>query len=254
MGTNGIDRRRLLAGGALAGAAGAAGVAAATEGALNGPPEQFHGTMPWRSGTADVPPQANGKGYLFFTPAEAAFIEAVCAHLIPNDETGPGAIEAGVPYFIDHQLAGDFGRGDHFYLGGPWPKGTPTQGYQSRFSPSALYRAGIRAVDDYARAHLGGKTLNQLAAADRENLFKALDSGKVELDGVDGKTFFTMLLQNVIEGYFADPIYGGNRDLAPWRMIGFPGARYDYREWVPKHGQKFPLPPVGIRGRREWDA
>ena len=33
-----------------------------------------------------------------------------------------------------------------------------------------------------------------------------------------------------MEGYFADPIYGGNRDMAGWKLVGFPGVRYDYRD------------------------
>jgi gluconate 2-dehydrogenase gamma chain len=91
---------------------------------------------------------------IFFTPEEAAFIEAAVARLIPNDEVGPGAVEANVPFFLDRQLAGPFGRGDHYYLGGPWPKGTPEQGYQSRFSPAQLYRAAIAAIDSYVGANL----------------------------------------------------------------------------------------------------
>jgi gluconate 2-dehydrogenase gamma chain len=61
-----------------------------------------------------------------------------------------------------------------------------------------------------------------------------------------------MLLQNTLEGFFADPVYGGNRDMAGWRLIGFPGARYDYRPFVGRHGEAYPLPPVGLMGRREW--
>ena len=62
-----------------------------------------------------------------------------------------------------------------------------------------------------------------------------------------------MLLQNTVEGYFSDPIYGGNRDLGAWRMIGFPGARYDLRPWVSRYGEPYPLPPVGLLGRPEWE-
>jgi gluconate 2-dehydrogenase gamma chain len=210
--------------------------------------------MPWRPGYADEPPQENGRGYQFFTAAEAAFIEAATARLIPTDENGPGAIEAGVPYFIDRQLAGPYGHGDRFYMGGPWPKGLPTQGYQSRFTPAELYRAGIRGTEGYVGQNFGGKAFKALAVADQEKILHALESGEAQLQGVEAKTFFTMFLQNTIEGYFSDPIYGGNRDLGPWRMIGFPGAHYDYREWVPRHGQRFPLPPVGIRGRPGWEA
>ena len=68
----------------------------------------------------------------------------------------------------------------------------------------------------------------------------------------NAKAFFALLLQNTLEGYFADPIYGGNRDMAAWRMIGFPGAHYDFRPYVSRFGEPYALPPVGISGRPEW--
>ena len=76
----------------------------------------------------------------------------------------------------------------------------------------------------------------------------------MKLEGADGKVFFETLLQNTKEGFFADPVYGGNRDMAGWKMIGFPGARYDYRDWIDRHNQRYPLPPVGIMGRPAWNA
>ena len=64
--------------------------------------------------------------------------------------------------------------------------------------------------------------------------------------------FFSLLLNNTREGFFADPIYGGNRDMVGWKMIGYPGARYDYRDWIGRHNERFPLSPVSITGRPEW--
>ena len=61
-----------------------------------------------------------------------------------------------------------------------------------------------------------------------------------------------MFLQNVKEGYFSDPIYGGNKGGSAWAMIGFPGAHYDYSEWVTAYGQRVPVQPVGLRGRLDW--
>jgi gluconate 2-dehydrogenase gamma chain len=49
--------------------------------------------------------------------------------------------------------------------------------------------------------------------------------------------------------FFADPVYGGNRDMAAWKMIGFPGARYDYRDWIDRHNERYPHPPISIAGR-----
>jgi gluconate 2-dehydrogenase gamma chain len=247
-----FDRRRFLVGGAVAGMGGVA-AAAMHDGELGGPPQTLRGSVPWTEGTADTPPGASGSGYVFFTTAEAAFIEAAVARLIPNDDVGPGAVEAGVPLFLDRQLAGRFGQGDHFFLGGPWAKGTPQQGYQSRFSPAQLYRAAIAAIDQYVGAHFSGAAFSRIATDDQDTVLKGLESGDVALDGgVDSKAFFTMFLQNTKEGYFSDPIYGGNKDMGAWKMIGFPGAHYDYKEWVPRHGERVPYAPVGFRGRPGW--
>jgi gluconate 2-dehydrogenase gamma chain len=252
MGDNEINRRRLLLAGALAGTAGAASAAALHDGGLGAPPETIKGTMPWREGTADVPPIAEGTDFRFFTAAEREFIEPAIDRLIPPDELGPSATQANVHFFLDRQLAGPFGRGDHYYLGGPWPKGTPEQGYQSRLTPAQLYRTTIPAIESYAKNKYRGKTFKDLAAADQDAVLKGLESGTAMLNGADGKAFFAMFVQNVKEGYFSDPIYGGNKDMAAWKMIGFPGAHYDYREWVGRHGQRVPFPQVGIKGRPGW--
>jgi gluconate 2-dehydrogenase gamma chain len=247
-----LRRRHLLIGGVAAGIAGTA-AASVHDGELGAPPQSIRGSVPFKEGTADAPPGASGSGYAYFTPAEAAFIEAAVARLIPDDPVGPGAVEANVPFFLDRQLAGSFGRGDHFYLGGPWPKGTPEQGYQSRFNPAQLYRAAIAAIDQYAGANLGSATFAKLAAADQDKMLKEMESGAIKLDGgVDAKAFFAMFLQNTKEGYFSDPIYGGNKDMGAWKMIGFPGAHYDYKDWVTRHGEAVPFPTVGFMGRPGW--
>jgi gluconate 2-dehydrogenase gamma chain len=86
-------------------------------------------------------------------------------------------------------------------------------------------------------------------------VLNGVESGDVKLDPVDAKTFFTeYLLKNMQEGFFADPIYGGNRDMAGWKMIGFPGTRYNYLDWIDRHNERFPLPPVSMIGRAEWTA
>lgn len=248
-----VNRRRFLVAGAVAGTAGVSAAAGIHDGELGGPTQTFNGAVPWQEGTADAPPGASGSGYAFFTAAEAEFIEAAVARLIPNDPVGPGAVEAGVPFFLDRQLAGPFGRGDHYYLGGPWPKGAPEQGYQSRFSPAQLYRAAIAAIERHVGATFNGAAFSKLSASDQDHVLKGLESGDIKLDGgVDSKPFFAMLLQNTKEGYLSDPIYGGNKDMGAWKMIGFPGAHYDYKEWVSRHGERVPYPPVSFKGRPGW--
>jgi gluconate 2-dehydrogenase gamma chain len=246
-----LDRRRFLLAGAVAAVGGTQ--AAVHDGELGAPPQVIRGAIPWQEGAADSPPETVGPGYIFFKAAEVAFIEAAVARLIPNDPVGPGAVDAGVPFFLDRQLAGPFGRGDHFYLGGPWKKGVPEQGYQLRFAPAQLYRAAIVAIDKYVGSHLGAPSFSKLGAADQDQVLRDLEAGTIQLeDGVEAKPFFAMLLQNTKEGYFSDPIYGGNRDMGAWKMIGFPGAHYDYSEWVSRHGEKVPYPTVGFKGRPGW--
>jgi gluconate 2-dehydrogenase gamma chain len=248
-----LQRRQLLIGSVAAGVAGAAAAAPVRDGELGAPPQTIRGAVPFKEGTADAPPGASGSGYSYFTPLEADFIEAAVGRLIPNDPVGPGAVEANVPFFLDRQLAGPFGRGDHYYLGGPWPKGTPEQGYQSRFSPAQMYRAAIAAIDQYVAANMSAPGFSKLSAADQDKTLKGLESGDIKLDGgVDSKAFFAMLLQNTKEGYFSDPIYGGNKDMSAWKMIGFPGAHYNYKDWVTRHGERVPFPTVGFKGRPGW--
>ena len=73
-----------------------------------------------------------------------------------------------------------------------------------------------------------------------------------KLEGVDGTAFFEQAIKDIQMGFFADPIYGGNRDMVAWKMIGYPGSRYNYLDWVNRHNEKFPLPPVSMTGRAEW--
>jgi gluconate 2-dehydrogenase gamma chain len=239
-----LSRRRLLTAGALV----AAPLASASAGVIRG-------DMPWQDGAADAPRSPSlSRDYQFFTAAEAAFIEAATERLIPTDELGPGAVAAGVPIFIDHQLAGGFGRGGNWYMQGPWDKGLPTQGYQTRLTPAAMYRAAIRGIDQQVARQGRAGTFAKLSPADQDSFLKSLESGQVELGGgVDAKAFFDVFLQNTIEGFWSDPIYGGNRDMAGWKLIGFPGARYDHSPFVAQHGKAYPLPPVGLKGRPAWN-
>src|SRR5689334_14733371 len=90
-------------------------------------------------------------GYTFLNADEAAFVEAAVDTLIPSDDVGPGALELGVPVFIDRQLASGYGRGDRLYLQGPFIEGTPEQGYQMRMTPSELFQAGIADVNAHVQ-------------------------------------------------------------------------------------------------------
>ncbi len=191
-----------------------------------------------------------GPGHLtFFDPVESTFIDAAIARLIPADELGPGALGAGVTLFIDHQLAGPFGHATDWYMSGPWSDGTEQQGYQQRRTPAEVYRAAIPAIDAHSQKS-SGKSFAALAAGQQDDLLHALEQDKLHLgDAVSGKTFFALLWQNTQEGFFADPIYLGNRNFAGWKLIGYPGPRYNYDGAIRHYGEAFPLPTVGLMGR-----
>jgi gluconate 2-dehydrogenase gamma chain len=187
----------------------------------------------------------------YFNPDEWAFVRAAVARLIPSDDVGPGAIEAGVPEFIDRQMEGAFGQAATWYMQGPFVASSPLFGYQGKMLPREVYRAGIAATDAWCRRQYGGKRFAELDAARQDEVLKGLDGGTIEFDDVGAKDFFTFLLQNTKEGYFSDPIHGGNKDAAAWKMIGFPGARADFLDWVDKPGVHYPLPPVSINGPQD---
>jgi gluconate 2-dehydrogenase gamma chain len=200
-------------------------------------------------GALNLPNETHADAPLYFSDAERQFIDAAVARLIPNDELGPGARETGVTYFIDRQLAGPFGHARTWYMQGPWAKGTEQQGYQLKLTPAELYRAAIADIDAYCSAK-HGKTFAQLKAAEQDGVLHLLETkGAIDLPNVPASTFFSMFLQNTFEGFLSDPMYGGNRDFAGWKLIGFPGPRYNYVEDIEQHGKPYAMPPVGLLGR-----
>jgi gluconate 2-dehydrogenase gamma chain len=195
--------------------------------------------------TAPVAPAS--EGYSFLNLDEAAFVEALVDHMVPADDLTPKGTDIGINIFIDRALAGSWGKGERLYMQGPWKPGVPSQGYQLPLTPAQLYRAGIEATN--AHCHKAyGKPFDRLDEKQREEVLVALSSGKVTFDnGLPARVFWNTLYQTVMEGMFSDPIYGGNRNKAGWRLIGFPGAIAVHRENVEKYrDKKFPNDPVSI--------
>ena len=202
-----------------------------------------------------LPAQANAQanagapaaGYMFLTPEEAAFVEALVDHMIPADQHTPKGTMVCVNTVIDRALAGGWGKGDKLYMQGPWAPGVPEQGYQVPFTPAELYRNGIAATNRHC-VKTYGKPFDQITEAQREELLKSLDGGKVVFDGgLSSRAFFSIVYQTVMEGMFADPIYGGNRDKAGWKMLGFPGVIQVHQQNIVKYkNKKFPAEPTGI--------
>jgi gluconate 2-dehydrogenase gamma chain len=183
---------------------------------------------------------------LTLTETEHAFFAAAADTMIPADELSPSGSQCGVAVFIDRQLAGAYGGGARLYRDGPFTKAKPEFGYQLPLTPREFFRAGIAAANDWSRKTYG-KDFDRLAPPDREAALKAMDAGKAEFSGLSSRMFFNALLEITMEGFFADPIYGGNRDMAAWKMVGYPGLPATYREDITKYfGKKYDKPPRSI--------
>lgn len=206
------------------------------------PAEQAARTPP-----ASAPAAEQQDVLFFFNDQEARFVEAAIRQLIPADPQWPGAVEAGVLYFIDKQLASAYGAGGRMYLKGPWvPNAPPEQGYQLRYAPAELYRVGIEETRVHVRGAYNNREFWDLGDPVLIEVLQGLERGTISLPSLPSPVFFETLLANTIEGFLADPAYGGNRDMAGWRMIGFPGAYAQYADLVEMYDLPYTRPPIGI--------
>lgn len=192
-------------------------------------------------------PASPAAGYAFLNLDEAAFVEALVDHMVPGDGPTPKGTVIGINTYIDRALAGSWGKGDRLYMQGPWKRGVPEQGYQLPLTPAELYRAGIAATNRHC-VKTYGKPFDALAENEREAVLVGLDSGKLAFDkGLPSRVFFATAYQTVVEGLFSDPIYGGNRDKAGWKMVGFAGVLAVHAQNIVKFkDRKYTGEPKGI--------
>jgi gluconate 2-dehydrogenase gamma chain len=185
--------------------------------------------------------------WLALTPTEQAFVKAAVDTIIPADDLTPSGTDCGLATFIDRQLAGGFGNGAKLYRQGPFMPGKPELGYQLALSPREFFRAGIVAANEWTKKTYG-KEFDHLTAAQREEALKAMETGKAAFDaGFTSAFFFDNFLQLAMEGFFADPMYGGNKDKIAWKMIGFPGLPASYRDEIKTYyNKKYDKGPLSI--------
>ena len=139
---------------------------------------------------------------------DAATLAAICARIIPTDESGPGAAEARAAEYIDRALGG-------------W------------LAPSRdAYTAGLAAIDDAARAR-AGRRFSELNGAEQDAVLATLDQ----------TPFFALVRGHTIQGTFCDPAYGGNANFVGWDLIGYPGVRLN----VTAADQRMAAPAKPIR-------
>jgi gluconate 2-dehydrogenase gamma chain len=141
-----------------------------------------------------------GEPYTNLRTAEAQTLEAIVARLIPSDENGPGALEAGAARYIDRAL------GDALAA---WRD---------------AYSAGLAAVESYARSS-AGKPFAELTPSRQDAVLRDMERNVATGFAPNAAAFFELVLGHTLEGTFSDPYYGGNRDFAGWELIGYPGIR-----------------------------
>jgi len=175
--------------------------AAASAGLVPDAIAQNHDQM---EGGASAPGQqhpSGGEHGAFFNHADAATIAAFTERIMPSAPDKPGAREADVLNYIDLALAGAYSELQDFY------------------------RRGLASLDSYCRSTYK-ESFVHLAPDKQDEVITALEADKATgFTFPTAREFFSILRTHTMEGMFADPLYGGNRDFVGWRLVGFPGAQ-----------------------------
>ncbi|KIL42474.1 dehydrogenase [Gordoniibacillus kamchatkensis] len=191
------------------------------------------------SAPAAAEPRNFNRALMFFNQEQFGILNAAVERLFPADENGPGAKDLGVAYFIDHQLAGDYGFNARDYMSPPFYAGEKVQGYQGRLKRREIYEIGLREMDNYSQAQYG-KGFAQLTGDQQDAVLKAFESDQVKLTTISASGFFRQLLSNTLEGAYSDPLYGGNINMAGWTMRNYPGNQMSYANIIDKDFTKMP--------------
>ncbi len=224
-----LSRRSFLkATGIVAGAAAMGGGAFALKANAKGANPSYESSGGGHSTASSGSP----RGRIFFTnDLEFATISEAAERIFPKDDTGPGAKELSVPYFIDNQLAGAYGYNAREYTQGPFAAGAPTQGYQTPLLRKDIFLQGIAALNTQSEASFK-KTFPELDDTQKDQVLKMCEESKIATAGFTSGYFFLLLKNIVLAGVYSDPIYGGNNGMGGWKMKNYPGAQMAYTDVV----------------------
>jgi gluconate 2-dehydrogenase subunit 3-like protein len=206
------SRRTFLVGAVAGAAAGASAVAAASlvPGSEARPLSQ--------PGVDPLAPAARQGAFL--NEADAATIAAFAERLMPGAPGKPGATDANVLNYIDLALAGAYADQQDFY------------------------RHGLAALEAHCRKAYG-ETFAKLSPDQQDETIRALEEGKADtFTWPQARAFFDTMRTHTMEGMFADPIYGGNKDFAGWQLVGFPGVQLIYTANELESRQAFTTAPI----------
>ena len=164
---------------------------------------------------------------MFFTPSEYQLTQAAVERIYPADDNGPGAKDLNAAIYIDHQLAGHYGMNTKDYRLGNFYTPEATQGGQTKMLNKDLFLFGLNELNNYSEQNFQ-TTFNKLEAADQDAVLADFSEGKTKFSGVSSSEFFNLLRKLTLEGVYADPMYGGNKDMQGWAMRKYPGSRMSY--------------------------
>lgn len=165
---------------------------------------------------------------MYFTPSQYQTTAAAVERIYPTDDNGPGAKDLGAAIYIDHQLAGKWGNNVKDYRLGKFYKPDDNQGPQTKLLRKDLFIAGLEALDEYSNQNYNG-AFTGLEAGQQDEVLTAFSEGEVKLYGdTSSAEFFSLLRTMTIEGVYADPMYGGNKEMQGWAMRKYPGTRMSF--------------------------
>lgn len=181
----------------------------------------------------------------FFTPDQYRLTQAAAERIYPKDDNGPGALELNAAIYIDHQLASPWGINSKEYMAAPFFEAEETQGSQIRILRKDLFLLGLKALDAYSQKQYDNPFID-LEPEQQDQVLTDFSDGKVpDISGVKSPLFFSLLRTLTIEGVYADPLYGGNKNMEGWAMRKYPGSRMAYVKEIQQ--DKFvELPPQGL--------
>ncbi|WP_256759437.1 gluconate 2-dehydrogenase subunit 3 family protein [Cohnella sp. WQ 127256] len=182
---------------------------------------------------------------MYFSQEQFKIVDAATERIFPKDDQLPGAQELGVAYFIDHQLAGEWGMNGREYMQGPFFVGEVTQGYQGHLRRREIFEIALREIQNYSNEKYQ-KDFPKLSAEEQDAVLKAFQNDEAKLTTISASAFFKMLVSSTMEGVYADPLYGGNGNMNGWKMKNFPGNQMAYTEIIEKE-EFVKIPPVSLR-------
>ncbi|MBB6449150.1 gluconate 2-dehydrogenase gamma chain [Geomicrobium halophilum] len=212
-------------------------------------------------GTADAPdtvdeetetdsPEQLTQARMFFKRQEDFdVLSAAVERIFPEDDAGPGAISLAIPYFIDKQLAGEYGFNSREYMEGPFYEGAPTQGPQTGLLRRGAFLYGIRMMQNIAENEYD-ESFFDLEPEVQDEILEQFEEGEVEMTGIMSDEFFQMFRMATLEGAYSDPVYGGNLNMDGWRQIQYPGSQMAYIDVIEEE-EFVDMDPVSLHDHHE---